>query len=481
MSGIDPNKIKDAQKLGEMNSRGLNTKETEKRGVLAEQGESVCNDSLLNVFSQEQDISHQPSAENNTEVPTGEFAEGKSEKSLLEELITSETEKGATAEKTEEHKPNEVDTENIEANNIKEQASGSELLTVDKTLCDDVITCVELCQSCLRDDEEEAADLWCNDCSEAVCRSCGKAHRRFAVAHDVISIKDATACRKHLPKSCSKHEIKKIILFCVGHDKLICHECLSESHRSCDKILEIEKAADGIKNSAAITDLKERMRNFASILEKTQTENKQTISKVSKEKESAYDHIQELFQCFKNHLLTIQNNLNKNYEKIVKQNEENSEQLKYLRQNLQENIDWMCMLERSSSERNIFHAVKHLDAIQIVSEKQIVEIKKDMTTYPLDVLPSESMRNIDKLFEELMGKSKRLSLPKQTAILASDCLKSQIKVEREIPPQMEKLYRPPPYQDLIAGDNSTFGALCFTEDGRIIVEELKDFPREKRY
>ncbi|CAG2212686.1 CESA [Mytilus edulis] len=35
----------------------------------------------------------------------------------------------------------------------------------------------EVCAGCLRDDEEEIAVMWCNDCEEPVCRPCSKVHR----------------------------------------------------------------------------------------------------------------------------------------------------------------------------------------------------------------------------------------------------------------------------------------------------------------
>ncbi|CAG2240864.1 unnamed protein product [Mytilus edulis] len=78
-----------------------------------------------------------------------------------------------------------------------------------KTFYFEIMASVELCQCCLRENEEEVADLWCNDCSETVCRNCGKAHRRFAVAHDVISISDAPTCRKAILKYCLSHDNKK--------------------------------------------------------------------------------------------------------------------------------------------------------------------------------------------------------------------------------------------------------------------------------
>ncbi|CAC5407471.1 unnamed protein product [Mytilus coruscus] len=322
---------------------------------------------------------------------------------------------------------------------------------------------VELCQCCLREIEEEVADLWCNDCSEVVCRSCGKAHRRFVVAHDFISIKDAPSFRKNRSESCRSHVNKKLILFCVGHDELICHECLSENHRKCNKIVEIEKAAEGVKDSAAITDLKERMSKFTNILEKTQIENEQQLSKMRAEKEVANNHLKEFLKCFKEHVMRIENNLNQEYEKIVVQNVDNGEQLRYLKQSLQENKDWLCMLESSSSESNIFHAVKYLNTIQVTIENQISQIKRDLITIPLDILPPDGTKNIDKLFEEMNEKATPNTIP-VTTVSDNACKKSQIKVERT------SQRPPPPYQELTAGNNSTLGAFCFTKDGRIVVE-----------
>lgn len=374
-----------------------------------------------------------------------------------EELAT------ATAKKTEEPEDPEFDgdgKQNVEATNIEEIVNVPEEKSQGKTVLDDP----ELCQCCLRVDEEETAHLWCNDCNEAVCQSCGKAHRRFVVAHDVIPINDAPTCRKNVPKNCYLHENEKLILFCVGHDKLICHECLS-AHRPCDKILEIEKAAGGVKDSAAINNLKGRMRTFSRFLEQTQIEHEQTVSSISIEKDSAHENIKEFLQCFENHIRQIRNNLNKRYENILRQNEKNGKQLNYLRKGLQENMEWLCMLERSSSESNIFHAVKHLDTIQVSDEKLVDQIKKDMITLPLDVLSSDGTTYIDKLFEEFYKKTEFGTFPAIT-ISASESNQSQIKVESY------SQSTPSRYQEFVAVDNSTFGALCFTEDGRIVVEEL---------
>lgn len=327
------------------------------------------------------------------------------------------------------------------------------------------MACVELCQCCLRANEEEIAYHWCNDCNEVVCKNCGKAHRRFSSGHDVISIKDAPVGRKAVPKYCVSHENKKLILFCVEHDKLICHACLSESHRQCNSIVEIEKVADGIKDSAAIKQLKEKMTKLKSILEKTQIENEQQLTIINIDKEAAIEHIKEFLQSFKDHLIQMDINLKKKYEKIVIQNKQNKDILTDLTQSLHEQADWLCMLESSSSESNIFHAVKHLDTIQESREKQVNKIKNDLITIPLDVLPPEATKSIEKLFQEF--KQKTVSQTVQSITTSTSELKQpQIKTDKEIQPP------PSQYQEFISSNNCTFGAFCFTEDDRMLVEEF---------
>ncbi|XP_063427190.1 uncharacterized protein LOC134710729 [Mytilus trossulus] len=327
------------------------------------------------------------------------------------------------------------------------------------------MACVELCQCCLRANEEEVAYQWCNDCNEAVCKNCGKAHRRFSSAHDVISIKDAPVGRKAVPKYCVSHENKKLILFCVEHDKLICHACLSESHRQCNSIVEIEKAAVGIKDSAAIKQLKEKMTTLKSILEKTQIENEQQLTTINIDKEAAIDHIEEFLQSFKDHLIQIDINLHMKYEKIVIQNKQNKEILTDLTQSLQEQADWLCMLESCSSESNIFHAVKHLDSIQESKEKQVNKIKNDLITIPLDVLPPEATKSIENFFQDFNQKTVSQTVHSITTS-TSELKLPQINTDREIQPS------PPRYQEFIPSNNCVFGAFCFTEDDRMFVEEF---------
>ncbi|XP_071149161.1 E3 ubiquitin-protein ligase TRIM33-like [Mytilus edulis] len=151
----------------------------------------------------------------------------------------------------------------------------------------------EVCAGCLRDNEEEIAVMWCNDCEEPACRSCGKAHRRFVIPHDVIDIKDISNISKTVSKICKEHAGQKLLFFCVNHDKILCPACLSESHKECD-INHIEKAAKGIKDGSALHDLKERIHNQKSIIEKVKEEYNDLSSKINHDNEQQHERLKQL-------------------------------------------------------------------------------------------------------------------------------------------------------------------------------------------
>lgn len=70
--------------------------------------------------------------------------------------------------------------------------------------------------------------------------------------------------------------------------------CQNIDHRTCKNILEILNAAVGVKYSAAITELKDRMKKMTNSLEKKRLENEQQLSKISAGKKSAAGHIKAL-------------------------------------------------------------------------------------------------------------------------------------------------------------------------------------------
>ncbi|CAG2212694.1 unnamed protein product [Mytilus edulis] len=217
----------------------------------------------------------------------------------------------------------------------------------------------ELCAGCLRDNEEEIAVMWCNDCEEPVCRTCSKVHRRFALPHDVIEIKDISNVSKTMPKICKEHAGQKLLLFCVHHDKILCPVCLSETHKECD-INHIEKASNGIKESSAIYDLKERIHNHKGVIEKVKEEYNELSSKINQEKEQQQKRQNQLRSIIEDRLNKLDKYIETHYIQGVDKISSYTERLTSLAQITQANLQDIEKAEIDESEVNLFHLVKHL-------------------------------------------------------------------------------------------------------------------------
>ncbi|CAC5416180.1 unnamed protein product [Mytilus coruscus] len=121
-----------------------------------------------------------------------------------------------------------------------------------------------MCEACQHCGVKQVAQLWCNDCDEGFCEECIKSHQTVKILrhHSIISISnhfkisDISVCQ-----TCLEHN-KKLESFCQQHDQLLCLKCIQLNHSKCDNIIGIDDAAKGSKNSAAIFDLDEDIKNL---------------------------------------------------------------------------------------------------------------------------------------------------------------------------------------------------------------------------
>lgn len=126
-----------------------------------------------------------------------------------------------------------------------------------------------VCEACQHCGVFQVAQLWCNDCDEGFCEECIKSHQTVKILrhHSIISISghlkisDISVC-----ETCLEHN-KKFESFCQQHDQLLCLKCIQSNHSKCDNIIGIVDAAKGSKNSAAIFDLDEDIKNLLKNIE----------------------------------------------------------------------------------------------------------------------------------------------------------------------------------------------------------------------
>ena len=98
------------------------------------------------------------------------------------------------------------------------------------------------CEPCLSENEQEKASMYCYDCNEYLCDSCGKLHKKFKTfkGHNIGDLLNVpfviaeqffdslTAC----PCSTQEHAV----FYCIDHKQMCCNNCTETVHSVCTKL-----------------------------------------------------------------------------------------------------------------------------------------------------------------------------------------------------------------------------------------------------
>ena len=135
------------------------------------------------------------------------------------------------------------------------------------------------CNPCTRIEENSPATKWCVDCEDALCVNCVKAHKgsKTSMGHHVIDIDAISTFPDEVlttQEKCSRHPDFIMDFFCNQHHVICCRNCMSEDHRSCDKVVPLEIASNNAKTSSLFHDISESMKQVHLTL-KTTVQNRQ--------------------------------------------------------------------------------------------------------------------------------------------------------------------------------------------------------------
>ncbi|CAG2200862.1 unnamed protein product [Mytilus edulis] len=306
----------------------------------------------------------------------------------------------------------------------------------------------EVCAACRRDNEEEIAVSWCNDYIKHI--------------HNVS---------KALSKTCKDHTGQKLIFCCVNHDKIVCPGCLSESHKECD-INHIEKAANGIKESSAIHDLKERIHNQKGIIEKVKGEYIELSSKIGQDNEQQHERLIQLRSTIDDHLNRLEKTIDTHYNQGVDKISSNTEQLTSLAQTTQANLQDIENAETEESEVNLFHLVKRLDTSQLSDEENLQILENEISSLSIHQIPENFIEKVDAMFDEFSHDTQTTSLKGQQS--GNKVRQSQLRIQSEKTQPLNKS------RTFYADVSSTFHACCFIDEKNIIVIEEQLIDRNKK-
>ncbi|XP_063398183.1 uncharacterized protein LOC134683067 isoform X1 [Mytilus trossulus] len=241
----------------------------------------------------------------------------------------------------------------------------------------------KLCSGCLRDDEKIEAEAWCNDCLEEVCKTCAKVHRKFNPPHKVIplhQVSNLSSSILKISKDCDVHTDQRTTQFCTQHDKVICDLCLSDTHKNCDSIISIDRAAKGVKSGTALADLKSRINHLNEMfpeLLKCQTKDEKEFDR---QRDKFLQQISTTRQQINNHLDQIEketiDELNKQFKKIKHKMDEAKHKTQKGLEAVATWIDELSSIETISNEILLFQTIKLMNSKTHIEETNINELNK---------------------------------------------------------------------------------------------------------
>ncbi|XP_063411376.1 uncharacterized protein LOC134694300 [Mytilus trossulus] len=207
-----------------------------------------------------------------------------------------------------------------------------------------------------------------------------------------------------LSKNCKNHPDQKIILYCCQHDKLICDSCLPISHQHCKSIISIEKAARGVKDGTAFSDLERRISDLCQVTENRLSECEKTLVDLEKNRTKIKERVSEIKQKFIAYFDTLEAEIHKDIDYKYKTCTEmvcrNTNSIQSSSDSLSTWKSDLKSLKQHTSEIHLFHVVKCLDAKTYQKELEIREIQN--ATLPILKYHSpESESDISKLVPDL--------------------------------------------------------------------------------
>ncbi|CAC5365240.1 unnamed protein product [Mytilus coruscus] len=178
---------------------------------------------------------------------------------------------------------------------------------------------------------------------------------------------------------CFKQDNLPFEYFCIDHDILSCKECLAENHRSCQKVMSVDIASKGAKQSQSFIDATELVEY---VLETTHviTKDRQSfITNIEKEANSVKNALRELKEEAISHIESIEksllHDLDLKKDKIIQKSKTTINETKDIEKMVKEKKDIFDLVDKHGSEKQAFLAAHAYKQDLTDLEKRVTNIR----------------------------------------------------------------------------------------------------------
>ncbi|XP_022330482.2 uncharacterized protein LOC111128869 [Crassostrea virginica] len=245
------------------------------------------------------------------------------------------------------------------------------------------------CKPCQRDEEEVVADSWCKDCSEALCHTCEKCHKKLRPTchHVVVSVTDLSVSTK-TPFSqsleiCEAHAGRKFELFCKKHFQPCCDVCVAQDHNSCSGFCQLEEVDEKLAGPKMEECLQRKVEKFCSTIEQTIQEEKANMGVIDDMTQKFSNELSELSAAI---IQTVKRLEGKHLDELAKLSKESKSKLQQSlnskEQRLQYLLYWKEILMKNESRQETAHAKRLLSCSRM---KRICEDLQNLNYSKIEI------------------------------------------------------------------------------------------------
>ncbi|CAC5365241.1 unnamed protein product [Mytilus coruscus] len=251
------------------------------------------------------------------------------------------------------------------------------------------------CEPCKIRDRNNVSIHWCVICEESLCSDCTENHRSMKMLrnHELIDINRMPIHKNIADQCCFKHDNLPFEYFCIDHDVLSCKECLAESHRSCQKVMSVDIASKGAKQSQSFIDTTELVDHVLETTHAIAKDEKGFIENIVMEansvkmavriiKEEAINHIETLEKSLLHDLDLKKETMIQKSKKIINETEDIDKMTK-------DKKDIFDLVNKHGSEKQAFLATHAYKQALTDIEKRVTDITKKSTRFTIRLIPEK--------------------------------------------------------------------------------------------
>ncbi|CAG2188334.1 unnamed protein product [Mytilus edulis] len=187
------------------------------------------------------------------------------------------------------------------------------------------------CDVCAGQSISKQAVKWCPECEEAYCSECLKHHgiAKATKDHQVIAVENYLKLPPFVLETkhhCSKHG-SRFQNYCRSHEIPCCKRCIDTDHKKCSDLPPLDDIIQDAKSSVAFVDIEERLHSLKKFFSEVIKEKEENLNELKVERHTIEKKIRKMRKDINQHLdnlegqimnkLSNQEDSHKKYQNII--------------------------------------------------------------------------------------------------------------------------------------------------------------------